>query len=276
MQPLQQIALVVNRLKPGACEIAQQLQKLADGCNVDCRITEEHPLPDGFLDGCDAVCVIGGDGTLLGVVPQALEYGVKVLGVNLGKLGFLVTFAPDVIMRKFTDILEGTYELEKRTLLRAESPDGTSYPCLNDVVIKQTNASRMMNLEVFADDILVNEYSCDGLIFSTPTGSTAYNLSAGGPIMHPELAGIALTPICPHTLSNRSVLFPDTVCLRIQTDTDACSPQITLDGHSVFTRRVAFPLRVTSTTRKLELVHGTDYSHFETIRAKLFWRETSI
>ncbi|MGE9291738.1 MAG: NAD(+)/NADH kinase [Puniceicoccales bacterium] len=276
VEPLRTVALVVNRLKSGAREIGDQLMKIGEERGVAMRITEEHPLPDGYLRGCDAVCVIGGDGTFLGVVPQSVAFGVKVLGVNLGKLGFLVTFSPDGIAREFVQILSGDYEIERRTLLKASDPRSEERICLNDVVVKQTSSSRMMMLEVFANGDFVNEFACDGLIFSTPTGSTAYNLSAGGPIVHPDVQGITLTPICPHTLSNRSVIFSMGTDIEVRSDASVCVPQVTLDGHLTFDHASSFPLRIRVPKETVTLIHGKNYSHFHTVRTKLQWRENTL
>lgn len=257
-------------------EIAQELANKTQETGSEHVICADYPLPAGLLEGFDAACVIGGDGTLLGIVPQAVAYGVKVLGVNLGKLGFLVTFSPEAIQEEFTSIMNGDFDLEKRNILCAKTADEQSMICLNDVVIKQTQVNRMMSLRVQADDDLVNRYDCDGLIFATPTGSTAYNLSAGGPILHPSLAGLAMTPICPHTLSNRTVLFPHPIKLTVDSEDQECSPQITLDGQPRFANATPFPLTIEVPGECIELVHGKEYSHFATIRQKLGWRERSI
>tara|TARA_R100000027_G_scaffold67429_1_gene66077 strand:- start:2500 stop:3348 length:849 start_codon:yes stop_codon:yes gene_type:complete len=276
VNPLQTVALVVNRQKSGAHEIGKQLMNLGRERGVGMRMTLEHPLPQDFLKGCDAVCVIGGDGTFLGVVPQAVQFNVKVLGVNLGKLGFLVTFSPDGIAREFVQILSGDYEIENRMLLEASDPVQERGICLNDVVVKQTTSSRLMLLAVFANGDLVNEFACDGLIFSTPTGSTAYNLSAGGPIVHPDVQGITLTPICPHTLSNRSVILSMDTEIEVRTDPESCCPQVTLDGHLTFNESVAFPLKIRVPQQRVTLIHGADYSHFLTVRTKLQWKENTL
>jgi NAD+ kinase len=276
VEPFRTVALVVNGSKPGAAEIGELLLSLGESRSVAMRLTDEHPLPDRFLDGCDAVCVIGGDGTFLGVVPQAVEYGLPVLGVNLGKLGFLVTFSPDGIAREFETILRGDCTIEERIVLEASNPRGERRVCLNDVVIKQTDSSHLMLLEVYASGEFVNEFACDGLIFSTPTGSTAYNLSAGGPIIHPRVPGITLTPICPHTLSNRSVLLSADTVFEIRTDLGSCQPQVALDGQSAFTDSDAFPLGIKVGERGLAMVHGEGYTHFRTVRTKLGWRENTL
>jgi len=276
VEPLETVALVVNGSKPGASEIGEQLMKLGRSRGAQMRMTHEYPLPAGFLEGCDAVCVIGGDGTFLGVVPQAAAFDVKILGVNLGKLGFLVTFSPDSICREFQKILSGEYETEQRNLLEASDPSGNQRLCLNDVVIKQAQSSRLMMLEVFANGEFVNEFACDGLIFSTPTGSTAYNLSAGGPILHPSVPGITLTPICPHTLSNRSVILSNTTTIEVRTPAQACHPQVTFDGYETSGSAPLFPLTIKVPRQTVTLIHRGRYSHFLTVRTKLHWKETSL
>lgn len=267
---------MVNRSKAGAQEIGEQLRLIGEGLGIEMRLTVEHPLPEGFLEGCDTVCVIGGDGTFLGVVPQAMKFGTRILGVNLGKLGFLVTFSPASIAREFTLIAEGNYNLESRTLLSATEPSGDTLVGLNDIVVKQMGSSRLMLLEVFANGELVNDFACDGLIFSTPTGSTAYNLSAGGPIVHPDVEGITLTPICPHTLSNRSVLLSAGTQLEVKADWEASNAQVTIDGRPSFSRQAVFPLTIRVPKERVSLIHGPGYSHFRTVRTKLGWRENSL
>ncbi len=276
VEPLRKVALVVNRQKSGALDIAEQLMKIGRDHAIEIKSTTDHPLPRDFLKACDAVCVIGGDGTFLGVVPQAVEFGVKVLGVNLGKLGFLVTFPPDSISREFGGILAGNYEVEERAVLEAVVPTGERRVCLNDVVVKQTTSSRLMMLEVYANNDFVNEFACDGLIFSTPTGSTAYNLSAGGPIVHPSVPGITMTPICPHTLSNRSVILSTDTEISVTATPDSCCPQVTLDGHQTFDESTPFPLIIRAPEQTITLIHGSNYSHFSTVRTKLQWRENTL
>jgi NAD+ kinase len=268
--------VVVNRSKPGAREIGERMRSIGRRHSDEVRLTEEHPLPEGFLSGCEVACVIGGDGTFLGVVPEAYRHGAKVLGVNLGKLGFLATFSPEGIAREFGEILAGEYELEDRMLLAATDPEGRRRFCLNDAVIKQTLSSRLMMLEVFADGDFVNGFACDGLIFATPTGSTAYNLSAGGPIVHPDVRGITLTPICPHTLSNRTVILPTEMTIEVRPDAESREPQVTLDGQLSFGDGGAFPLVIRKAEKPLEMVHGRGYSHFRTLRSKLGWRENAL
>src|SRR5262249_28113680 len=157
-------------------------------------------LPKGWLNGCDACCVIGGDGTLLGVARESARAQVPIIGVNRGSLGFLTTFSDDEALVHFAGLLGGAFHIDHPTMLDCSTRPGLHDLALNDVLIKDEVNLRLVRLEVVADGKLVTEYTCDGLIFSTPTGSTAYNLSASGPIVHPSAGVIAITPICPHTL----------------------------------------------------------------------------
>src|SRR5581483_1562545 len=156
------------------------------------KSTTRFPLPRGFLKNFDACCVIGGDGTLLGVARESAEQRVPIIGVNRGSLGFLTTFSADEARAHFAELLKGAFQIERRAMLDCSTGPGSHDLALNDVLIKDEVNSRLVRLEVFADDELVTEYMCDGLIFSTPTGSTAYNLSAGGPIVHPGADVIAM------------------------------------------------------------------------------------
>src|SRR5437879_4166281 len=216
MPPFRKLAFVYNSEKPGAAELAQELMGIAQaGGAKKVKLSGDRKLPRGFFKDCDACCVIGGDGTLLGAVRGAADADIPIIGVNQGSLGFLTTFSADEARAQFAALLEGDYRIARRALLDCKTGPRRSDVALNDVLIKDAKPSRIVRLEVFANDKLVAEYTCDGLIFSTPTGSTAYNLAAGGPIVHPQAEVIAMTPICPHTLSNRTIIFRNDVKLRV-------------------------------------------------------------
>lgn len=271
MPPLRQIAFVVNIRKSGAPELANELMTKARSLGVDVRESATYPLPKDFLDGCDACCVIGGDGTLLGAAPAAIEAGVPIIGVNRGSLGFLTTFAPEEARQQFDSLMRGDFQLAYRTLLACSTGPDQRGLALNDVVIKEERHSRLVRLEVLADEELVTEYTCDGLVLSTPTGSTAYTLSAGGPLVHPNAAVIALTPICPHTLSNRSIIFQQDVCLRVFNRSDDGRLLVAMDGHHNLVMTEGSPVTVTIAKRRLALVQRSNHSHFAVIRTKLNW-----
>jgi NAD+ kinase len=166
--------------------------------------------------------------------------------------------------------VKGEYRTARRTLLDCRAGPGHHDIALNDVLIKNEVNSRLVRLEVFADDELVTDYYCDGIIFSTPTGSTAYNLAAGGPIMHPAAATIAMTPICPHTLSNRTIIFRDRVKLRIVNRTEGARLLVAMDGqrNSVVT---GGSIEISLAPRRITLVQPRSYSHFAVMRSKLKW-----
>ncbi|MCM2275223.1 MAG: NAD(+)/NADH kinase [Candidatus Didemnitutus sp.] len=271
MSPFRRLAFVVNPDRPGAAELADELLEIAGRAGVkQTKLNKGRKLPRGYLKGCDAVCVIGGDGTLLGVVRSAAREGIPIIGVNRGSLGFLTAFSADEARMHFAALLGGEYRLAHRSLLECKIGPGRRDVALNDVVIKNEVNSRLMRIEVYADDELVTDYYADGLVFSTPTGSTAYNLAAGGPIIHPAAQAIAMTPISPHTLSNRSIIFRDTVKLRVVNRTDDARLLVAMDGqrNSVVT---GSSIEVSLAPRRLALAQPKTYSHFAVMRSKLKW-----
>ncbi|MGH8020665.1 MAG: NAD(+)/NADH kinase [Opitutaceae bacterium] len=270
MPPIRSLALIINDGKAGAAEVGESISRACDKRGVDVRESTTFPLAAGFLKGVDACCVVGGDGTLLGVVQEAAREQAPIIGVNRGSLGFLTTFTAEEAKNDFGAILEGRFRVDHRGLLECKTSAGSGL-ALNDVLIKDQAASRIARLEVYADDELVTEFFCDGLIFSTPTGSTAYNLSAGGPLIHPSAEAIALTPICPHTLSNRTVIFPERVRLRVENCTSDSTLLVAIDGHSnqMLSEGGAIEIRLSDTL--LPLATPLGYEHFHVVRSKLKW-----
>ena len=271
MKPIRKLAVVVNEQKAGAPELARELVVLAKREGVKLKETAKFPLPKGYLRGCDACCVIGGDGSLLGVAREAAEAKVPIIGVNRGGLGFLTTFSAEEARLDFAALLGGAFRIDHRAMLDCSTGRGAHDLALNDVLIKDEVNSRLIRLEVFADGELVTEYMCDGLIFSTPTGSTAYNLSAGGPIVHPGAGVIAMTPICPHTLSNRAIIFREGVKLRVFNRSKGSRLLVAVDGQRNLKADARSPIEITVARRRLPLAQRANYSHFAVFRAKLKW-----
>ncbi len=271
MKPIRHLAFVINEDKSGALELAHELVTIATAAGVTSTQTTQFPLPSGYLEGYDACCVIGGDGTLLGVAREAAHQQVPIIGVNRGSLGFLTTFSADEARAHFAELLAGAYRLAHRSLIECCTGPGSHDLALNDVLVKSDINSRLVQLEVHADNELVTNYTCDGLIFSTPTGSTAYNLSAGGPLIHPDAAVIAMTPICPHTLSNRSIIFRDQVCLRVFNRSADSRLLVAMDGQRDLKVGVDSPIEITISSLRLPLAQRIDYSHFSVVREKLKW-----
>ena len=226
---------------------------------------------------CDLVIVLGGDGTILSVA-RRYAGGPPILGVNMGYLGYLTEVPREDLYPALLEILAGNYALEPRSLLevRLERADGgvVEYLALNDAVMAKTALSRIIELQVAVDGKAVSRYRADGLVVSTPTGSTAYNLSAGGPILHPQLPVAVLTPICPHTLTLRPLVVPDTSVIEIRLETPEESVFLTVDGQEgdemVFGDRV----RLRRHPRPVQLLRTSDpRSIFEGLRSKLHWGE---
>jgi len=272
MPPFRKLAFVYNSEKSGAAELAQELMEIARlGGAKKLKLSGDRRLPRDYFRDCDACCVIGGDGTLLGAVRGAAAADIPIIGVNQGSLGFLTTFSADEARAQFAALLEGDYRLARRALLDCKTGPRRRDIALNDVLIKDAKPSRIVRLEVFANDQLVTDYTCDGLIFSTPTGSTAYNLAAGGPIIHPAAGVIAMTPICPHTLSNRTIIFRDDVKLTVINCTAGSRLLVAMDGQRNMVVTEGSPVEVSISPRTLALAQRRDYSHFEVMRAKLKW-----
>ncbi len=272
VKPLAKIAIAANADKDGAREIAEVIERMARQAGAEVRSTFSHPVEDGFLDDQDACFVIGGDGTLLGLLDEVVARGVPVAGVRHGQLGFLATFSPEEAKDAFPPILEGKYGVAQRAMLACVDASGRERLALNDVVIKSIGQARLARLAVFEGENLVSEYSCDGIIFSTPTGSTAYNLSAGGPIVHPPANVVLMTPICPHTLTSRSVVFDGKARLRVQrapSDTTALS--LAADGRELPGEPTRFPVELRVSEQTFPLLQEETYSHFKVLRNRLKW-----
>jgi len=237
-----------------------------------------HPEASRRLLGelCDLVIVVGGDGSLLGAARTLCQSGTLVLGVNRGRLGFLTDISPDEIEARVGEVLEGRYELEERFLLDAElyrdEVQVGNGDALNEVVLHPGKAVRMIEFELFIDNQFVYSQRSDGLIIATPTGSTAYALSGGGPIMHPKLDVITLVPMFPHTLSSRPIVIDAASEIRIHIgETNQTYPHISCDGQ---TRAVAKPddvLVIRRKPKRVQLVHPVGHNFYEVLRSKLGW-----
>jgi NAD+ kinase len=276
MGNVRQVVIVVNTTKEGAVDLASDLMSLAHEAGCTARTIASFPLPAEELAGADLCIVVGGDGTLLGVVEAASHAGVPVLGVNLGRLGFMASFSRHTIRDEFKGFLIGDTASRSLSLLTLESPDGETIRALNDVVIK-ARSSHLIRLEVYSEDEYMNTYHADGIIVSTPTGSTAYNLSAGGPIVHPSAAVMVVTPINPHTLSNRAIVLDDSHLLVINLLGRREEVQISADGREVLGPAPAFPVRIRiDPQRRFTLLQPEPYSHYFVLRNKLRWTGDAV
>jgi NAD+ kinase len=224
---------------------------------------------------CDLVIVIGGDGTLLQAARLLAQYNVYLLGINLGRLGFLTDISPTEIEKYLNEILNGEFIEEKRFLIQAKVYRDNNYLCecnaLNDIVIHRGNMPHLITFETLINKHFVNKQRADGLIVSTPTGSTAYALSSGGPLMHPSLNALLLVPICPHTLSSRPLVFDGNSDIEIIIDPQQRGlAQLNCDG-VLYNELQQGDHIIIEKHQHISLIHPQGYDHYATLRAKLNW-----
>ncbi len=234
------------------------------------------PDQPAIPDNVDWVIVLGGDGTLLGAAREVAKYDVPILGVNLGGLGFLTWVALSKLYPVIEMVLKGQFEVESRLMLETRVIRGGDEICrfivLNDVVVNKGPLARIIDLDVYINDQFLTTFRSDGLIISTPTGSTAYNLSAGGPILYPTMTNFILTPICPFTLTNRPLILPDSDIISIKMKEESEEQvSLTFDGQVGFDFKYGDNVLIYKSKEKIELIKSPDQNYFEILRAKLRW-----
>ena len=233
-----------------------------------------EPLePVQLAEKADLAIVIGGDGTLLHSARAIVDAGIPLLGINLGRLGFLVDISPDEMLAILKSVLEGNYEQDNRFLLSCEIGDQPAQLALNDVVLHKWNVARMIEFDTWINGSFIDTQRSDGLIISTPTGSTAYALSGGGPLLAPSLDAIALVPICPHTLSNRPIVVHGNsqILISVSGKTDPQHVRVTCDGQTSLEIAEGDKLRVHKHPVPLRLLHPAGHDHYNILRVKLGW-----
>src|SRR5712672_441943 len=225
----------------------------------------------------DLLLVLGGDGTLLAAAREAAPRGIPVLPINLGSLGFLTSFTLGELYSALEGTLAGQLAASERVMLNAslmrEGETIESQLVLNEAVITKGALARMIEIELSIDEDFVCRYRADGLIVATPTGSTAYSLSAGGPIVHPAVESWIITPICPHTLSDRPVVVRDSSLIEVHLSGDTESVFLTLDGQTGIPMQAADVVRMRRASERLRLIQPAQKSYFEILRNKLKWGE---
>jgi NAD+ kinase len=228
----------------------------------------------------DWVAVLGGDGTLLGAARKVGGYGLPILGINLGGLGFLTEIPAKRLYEDMERLIAGEIDIETRLMLQARViRDGKELCCfsaLNDVVINKGALARIIELRVCINDRFLTTFRADGLIISTPTGSTGHNLSAGGPILYPDLEALLVTPICPFTLTHRPIIIPDTSMIEISMGHNSEEVLITFDGQVGFDLMDHDRVIVSKSEKKLRLIKSPNQDYFDILRTKLKWGESSF
>ena len=287
---MKRIGLIANAEKSSGRALAQKaaaLIKKAGQQVFSDRSTGQFaglkcPLFDtagNLAENVDLLLVFGGDGTILRVVREIDGSHTPVLGINAGRLGFLTAVPANDLSAALKKIRTGAFTIEKRPLIDASCERGTGcidHTALNDVVISRGSVSRMIELEVSVNNEAVTRYRCDGLIISTPTGSTAYSLSAGGAIISPSADVFAITPICPHTLSNRSVIVSLDSQISVKVLSEKVETTLTTDGQLQTNLGAGDVVVMRRSQRTVRLLHPSGSSFFETVRRKLHWSGSNV
>ncbi len=253
----------------GTAEIDHEQVEHKTGCAVAVVKNEE------LASGVDLILVLGGDGTMIATARMIGDAEVPVIGVNYGGLGYLAEFPIEELFSALEAILAGKYKVQRRVMLAVELWRGeeliTRNRVLNDVVVNKSALARIIEIEADLDGQFVNLFRADGLIVATPTGSTAYNLSAGGPVIYPSMNAVVITPICPFTLSNRPIVVPDESLIEVRLMTDNEEVALTLDGQVGFPLKVRDRIVIRKSRTSFNLVQPASRNYFDLLRDKLRW-----
>jgi len=287
---IKRVGIVVKPHQPDAvktvCEVVEWLGKrgiaVAGGPEIEReRIEHETGCAVEALDhdqlaaNVDLILVLGGDGTMIATARMLGDKEVPVLGVNYGGLGYLAEFRVEELYTALESILEGNYRLETRVMLAVQLMRGKEEVArtrvLNDAVINKSALARIIEIEAYLNQQFVNSFRADGLIVSTPTGSTAYNLSAGGPVIYPSMNAVVITPICPFTLSNRPIVVPDDAVIELCLKTRQEDVRLTLDGQVGFPMQVEDRVIIRKSRAAFNLVQPMNRNYFDVLRDKLRW-----
>lgn len=281
------IGLIGKHRNLEALETVKALLKFLNENHVETYLEKKtadavpgHGVPacelNALAQNADLVIVVGGDGNMLTAARELSKAKVPVLGVNRGNLGFLTDICPQSFEQEVTQVLKGEFQREERFLLTTEIFRENEVigagNALNDVILSQGSMGKMIEFEVYIDDQFIYSQRSDGLITATPTGSTAYALSANGPILHPDLDAIALVPLCPHTLSSRPIVVKGNSTIKIVLSTgNEIYPRMSCDGQEHHSLAPGDTIMIRKQEETLSLIHPQDYCYYETLRSKLQW-----
>lgn len=289
-EPIKRIGLIANSGKAASRSVVRNAERWirAAGRSIYCDEATAvlfkdpvHRFPDAasLAREVDLLLVFGGDGTMLRVVREIQGAKTPVLGINLGRLGFLTLVPSQNLRQALEQIWKNEFVLESRSLIEASRVTGgceVTLCALNDIVISRGAVSRMIELDVEVDGLELTRYRCDGLIVSSPTGSTAYSLSAGGAIISPSADVFAITPICPHTLSNRSVIIGLSSTVKVRVISEKVETTVTADGQVQEDLATGDVITIRRSRRAIRLLHPGGISFFETVRQKLHWSGSNV
>jgi NAD+ kinase len=278
-KPIKSAAIIVKPHHDEARVTAEQLSAWFALRGIE-QVGQTLPASDArreptLVSDADLIVVLGGDGTMISAARMVGDGDIPVLGINYGSLGYLTDFRIEEMLPALDAIIAGEYDIDRRVMLDVELLRGeeqiTSGRVLNDVVVNKSALARIIDIEVQLNGLFVNDFRADGLIVSTPTGSTAYNLSAGGPIVYPSMNAVVVTPICPFTLTNRPLVIPDSAEITLKLESGNEGVILTLDGQLGFDMKVGDVVRTRKSSTTLNLVRPTNRNYFDVLRDKLRW-----
>lgn len=283
------IGLIAHSEKPAAATVVREMATELKNHGVP-FLAEQNTAPLAGMasdldvldlaERCDLLVAMGGDGTILRIVHKLRDVLPPIFGINIGSLGFLTCLGPGEISRAVASIRDRDYILSMRPLLEARLMPGSGrtriFHGLNDAVISRGERSELVKIRVRLGDIPLTEYNADGLVVSTPTGSTAYSLSAGGPILMPDSGGFVITPICPHVLTNRSVVVSDASQIHVEISEKGHVVFVTVDGQESCAMGIGDSLAISKSSRNLPLAMLPERSFSEVLRQKLKWSGTNV
>ncbi len=283
--PFSRIGLTGRTADPQVSDMVGRLAGHLTAAKVEVLVDAALKVPaagaktltlEELVTKADLLIVVGGDGTLLKAAHAVAARPIPLVGVNLGRLGFLADITPERVQDDMAAILKGDYSREERLMLdscvlRPEGPEGCM-PALNDVVVQKADGGRLIEFETYVDGHFLCAYRADGIVVATPTGSTAYALSGGGPILHPAMDAIALVPICPHTLGDRPIVVSGGSTIEVRVgDTHGSRAQVTWDGQRARNLGKGEHVQVKRTAQRISFIHPRGYDYYTILRTKLHW-----
>jgi NAD+ kinase len=283
------LGVIANLGKRGTADVLARVAKAAkrlglalhgDAPTITALGTGTVCPPDGFGRECDVMLALGGDGSMLHAARLLGDGGIPLAGVNTGTLGFMTCAAADRLEEVLESLTQGDYRVDERRMLQAEICRGGDAPlvkhALNDIVVARGESGRVVSLDLAVDGRPVTTYICDGLIVATPTGSTAYSLSAGGPIVSPDTPAIVVSVICPHTLTSRPLVLPDTSVIEVSVRRAAAPLLVSVDGQDDAGLQVGDRVRIVRSERVTRIVLLRDHDAFAVLRRKLGWSGSAV
>jgi len=268
----QRIGLVIKNEDPAQDKARELIRHLGDRCLViDAQAQTPPPIPEDLI----CIVVLGGDGTFLSVARYIGDSSIPLMGIKFGEVGFLAETTEDLLFKMVDAVFKGEYLIQERNRLNIRVVrDNTCIvdeDVLNDAVINKAALSRLASCAVYLDETYLTTYRADGLIVATPTGSTAYSLAAGGPVVHPEVTSTILTPICPFTLTNRPLLIPDHTRVQIRLEGSPEDMILTLDGQEGFNMDPCDRIYIQKSRNSVKMISFEPHSYFKVLKTRLHW-----